>query len=524
MSSAQGRVLSLPELAELIAINLRHAHLAQLRLTSKAFHNAFSPYYGLALHRLYFRKGGVPLDAVVNCGHMVKSLVVDAIDDQEDLYDALNHCRAVQRADLRYWARHGALIDKVLVTQLRLRDLALTFNGESANILQDVLQTISERAPSLERFKLDVRSRPVSMVHWDLICSLACPSLRHLIFRGFRVLYDNTNTVKQLLHIQSLSVDDGFLGHADIAFLLCAMPNLRTLDLRLYKTAESVFNMIQNHRMLHLTTLVIDAHTAHHSRMCEFIATCPRIRNFELRQGCQRVQRGDMLKLMSHFTQSGIHLERLAIDYEPTSYTEDWIRSLLEYHCPRLQELRLSSGLHFLNEIPEYLMRNGRYPLRQFWIPFAATLTTLHLESKYVYPPPYVSHYEINRMLKSLPLLVDLAIMDPIQNLSFLDGLGCVRSETKMEDQLAGNMPPLTSSASTAQDQDWSTERPFLESLRLCLADDTVFDAAEWNMQVVNRFRFLERFSVRTKVPFVQLKMIDEWQETLRPGLEFSLE
>lgn len=49
MSSARDRVLSIPEVVEQIAINLRRASLSQLRLTCKAFHGAFSSHYDLAI-------------------------------------------------------------------------------------------------------------------------------------------------------------------------------------------------------------------------------------------------------------------------------------------------------------------------------------------------------------------------------------------------------------------------------------------------------------------------------------------
>ncbi|KAI8604583.1 hypothetical protein EDD21DRAFT_365935 [Dissophora ornata] len=294
------------------------------------------------------------------CGHMVKSLVVDAVNDQHDLLCALDHCGVIQKVDLRCWGYDMTLFHRILDTQPLLRDLTLTLNGACArSITTSFIDGIISKTSLLESLNLHCLVLQGSPVSWALICDLidACPSLRYLGLSGIKLLRSGYEAL--LPQIQSLSVSDVHFGHDDIAFLLRTMPNLKTLDLQLYKTTENVFKIINVNegssplidKLPCLTTLRVSARWQHLTELCRFIeACCPSIRNLDLRDECKFVRRGDMLRLKDHFKQSGITLRRFAIDYEPDSYIEDWVRRILEECCPQLQELRIGSGLYFFSK------------------------------------------------------------------------------------------------------------------------------------------------------------------------------
>ncbi|KAF9348890.1 hypothetical protein BGX26_012746 [Mortierella sp. AD094] len=551
--SACDRVSSIPELVGKIVQFLRPIHLSQLRLTSTRFHNAFTPYVTLAVSQDYYKDCEPALKALANLGPMVKSLRVDALGEESNLEIMLERCRAIERVDFRAWTAYDSLFYKILESQPMLKDLTLHLCGDSIKIyITGLLKAIAGKAPPLETFSLSAQVRGDIIIPWSDISSIldACPIIQNLSFRGFNISREEDEP--QQPQIQSLTVSDAHLGHSDISFFLHTMPNLRSLSLRLYKEpAEAFYTLMgdliypSKNILTQLTKLkVVTARKSHLTGVVRFIEDCcPRINDLELGGECQYVQRGDILRLLDHFTLNGITLRRLAIDYFPESSVEDWIRRMLERRCPKLEELELGGGTSFFTETQDSVYKwrkSGEFHMKQqeekFWFPFSSTLTKLHLNNN-----ASPGWYLLNQILRSTPLLEDLAVMGLLSEYYLFDGLGndnALPRPKQPEDhpleyysfKSLGNdsvrsLPKKQREEETApfESQDWTKERPFLRFLKMGLARSVGFEADVWNRQLVNRFRFLERLSIRTELSHPQLELLGEWEETLRPGLEFSL-
>ncbi|KAG0002884.1 hypothetical protein BGZ80_009877 [Entomortierella chlamydospora] len=552
--SARDRVLSIPELVQGIVQFLRPIHLSQLRLTSKRFHNAFTPYVTLAVSQDYYKDCESALKALTDVGSMVKSLRVDALGNESNLEIMLERSRAIERVDFRAWTSYDRLFYKILECQPTLKDLTLTLCGDSikANIA-DLLSAIARQAPPLETFSLTVQVIGNIKTPWSNISSIldACSTIRNLSFRGFNI--SRQEDEPQQPQIQSLALSDAHFGHSDILFFLHTMPGLRSLSLHLYKEPAQVFHTLMGdltypskNILTQLTKLkVVATRKSHITGLVRFIQDCcPRINDLELGGECQYVSRGDVLGLLDHFNLNDITLKRLAIDYIPGSYVEDWIRRMLERCCPELEELELGGGVQFFIETQDYIYKwrkSGEFSMKQqeqkFWFPFSSTLTKLHLNNLITSSGPH--WYFLNQMLRSMPLLEDLAVMGLLSEYSLFDGLGNDNALPRPKHHPleycifkyldSNNVIPLPEKQREEEEtvpyesQDWTKERPFLRFLKIGLQPSVGFEAEVWNRELVNRFRFLEHLSIKTDLSHPEMELLGEWEETLRPGLGFTL-
>ncbi|KAF9105423.1 hypothetical protein BGX27_009633 [Mortierella sp. AM989] len=539
--SARDRVLSIPELIDHIVQFLRQVHLSQLRLTCKTFKCAFTPHVSFEVSQDYYKNRKPELQALAVYGPLVKSLRIDALGNESNLETMLEHHQAILRVNFRCWGSNDGLFYKILETQSLLKDLTLNLSGDSVKAyITGLVETIASRAPPLESLSLYTQVRGGIIIPWTNICFIldACPKIQHLSFRGFNILRNNDKVLPQ---IQSLVVSDAYFNHNDIGFFLHTMPNLRSLNLHLYKSAENVFNVIMGEHIYptknilpQLTKLKIGARRSHLPGLAQFIQhCCPCIQDLELVDECGLVRRLDMLRLLDHFNHKGITLKRFAFDYYPESSIEDWVRRVLESCCPKLEELQLGGGIYFLLETQDYLYKwkkSGESSMRdhfseglKFWFPFASTLTKLHLNNKTrMNAIPYHGPYLVNLMIQSMPLLEDLALMNMFEDYSVLQGLGRCPASNKKDKSLHS---PDQAEEKTAwlESQNFPQERPFLRFLGIGLAKGVGFKATVWDREMVDRFRFLEQLSVKTALSHPQMEELSQWQETLRPGLEFTL-
>ncbi|KAF9171141.1 hypothetical protein BGX20_008054 [Mortierella sp. AD010] len=485
---------------------------------------------------------------------MVKSLRVDALGNESNLEIMLERCRAIERVDFRAWTSYDGLFCKILECQLMLKDLTLTLYGDSVKTnIAGLLKAIAKAAPPLESFSLSVRVTGGIETPWSNISSIldTCPTVRNLGFRGFYI--SRQEDEPQQPQIQSLALSDAHFGHNDISFFLRTMPGLRSLSLHLYKEPAQVFHTLMGDLMYpsknilaQLTKLkVVTTRKSHITGLVQFIEDCcPRINDLELGGECQYVPRGDVLRLLDHFDLNNITLKRLAIDYIPGSYVQDWIRRILERRCPELEELELGGGVQFFMETQDYAYKwrkSGEFSMKQqeqkFWFPFSSTLTKLHLNN--LVTSPSLDWYFLNQMLKSMPLLEDFAVMGLLSEYSLFHGLGNDNAlprpkhhplEYCMFKYLdSNNVIPLPEKQREEEEtvpsesQDWTKERPFLRFLKIGLQPSVGFEAEVWNRELVNRFRFLEHLFIKTDLSHPEMELLGEWEETLRPGLEFTL-
>ncbi|KAF9202754.1 hypothetical protein BGZ49_007105 [Haplosporangium sp. Z 27] len=535
--SACNRVLSIPELVYSIAQFLRQIHLSQLRLTSKRFHNAFIPFitFGVSLD-YYHTDRKAALETLANYGPLLKSLRVKTLRNESNLEAILVRHQSIQRVHFRCWGINQNLLLKILESQPKLNDLTIHLSGESGETFVSYLaEAIASKAPPLKTFTLCAQVKNL-VLSWSILCFLldSCPTIQHLHLIGFKILRKEDEKLQP--QIQSLTVSDVSFSHADISFFLHTMSNIRSLNLRLYQSGADTFNVLMGDSdssrnvLPQLTQLKIAARRNQLSGLTKFIRLCcPRIQDLELADECQYAQRADMLGLLDHFKRTGITLKRLAIDFIPESCVQDWVRRILEGCCPKLEELEIGGGMRFFTETQDYeyhWRKSEEYFMidqsLKFWFPFASTLRKLHLkfmENNHCHS--HANTYLMKQILRSMPLLEDLALMELLPGFDLLENLG--RRPPLVRGDETHELKQLDEGKDLLKEQNWYMERPFLRVLKIGLQQSVGFKAEEWNRELVHRFRFLEELSVKTLLSHPMMILLGQWKETLRPGLEFSL-
>ncbi|KAG0337730.1 hypothetical protein BG000_005065, partial [Podila horticola] len=248
-----------------------------------------------------------------------------------------------------------------------------------------------------------------------------------------------------------------------------------------------------------------------------FLKRLTRLQDLEL-EG-HYVKDEDLLSIGEEWSRQGIQLRRLELPLQK-GVTEAGVEGLLRVACCR--------QLQLLNVVcsPDLVSRFWNSATGLTELPCAATLTGLHLRKNEsadrLQPGVWKS---LNRTLKQLPRLVDLTIGTKLESFEVFEGLGrnpnsspsselakksdgeqlngqlethggpeigtdsCASAETSVE------QPTSTAASASWAHVDWSSERPFLQTLAIGYSHEFYANGmADIPRQIGRRFRFLEDF------------------------------
>ncbi|KAG0034477.1 hypothetical protein BGZ81_004509 [Podila clonocystis] len=254
-----------------------------------------------------------------------------------------------------------------------------------------------------------------------------------------------------------------------------------------------------------------------------FLKRLTRMRDLELEGHYTKDE--DLLSMGEEWSRQGVKLRRLELPLQK-GVTEAGVEGLLRMACCR--------QLQVLNVVcsPDLASRFWNSATGSTELPCAATLTGLHLRrnesAARLQPGVWKS---LNGTLKQLPRLVDLTIGTKLESFEVFEGLGRnpnsspsqLRSlefagvaKTSDSEQLNGQCEtqcgpeigaisfasteargeqPIAAVASESWHVDWSSERPFLQTLAIGYSNEFYANGmADIPRQIGRRFRFLEDF------------------------------
>ncbi|KAF9578284.1 hypothetical protein BGW38_006005 [Lunasporangiospora selenospora] len=187
------------------------------------------------------------------------------------------------------------------------------------------------------------------------------------------------------------------------------------------------------------------------------------------------------------------------------------------------------------------------------WFPFSKSLTSLRLTGGTQLIADQRTTLALNRILRQLPRLVDLAIGMQLQSYDLFEGLGWCPSTHYQTTALGNVWPNFNDSAESASrttsepdctsrgwlaqrengaswlngqgdnDSERLNERPLLQTLSVSIARQLHLHLADLEVQIVQRFRLLD--DLQLTVDGDLTRYARAWRRSLRPGLkvEFTM-
>ncbi|KAG0032617.1 hypothetical protein BGZ82_006468 [Podila clonocystis] len=426
-------------------------------------------------------------------------------------------------------------IKGLISSSKNLDTLTLSFKEEALRFPAQVLVDLAPHAQHISELHitaLDGGHYPYDVnamsITYHLLVSIleAFPKLSRLAFRqvnfGGGALYDET----EILHLQphlhtfpsvtSLDLGLNMLAGEGILQLSMLFPCLQTLAVGIDNT-QSPLSIPQGVEFAHLQEFNAEYGNCYVSDYV--LKRMPKLRLLRMRgvyfdsgiyaEAAHQL----MVETFQAMTDNGVRLEQFVISAPKDSSTillaikpairvqTRYMKEILEIGCfSELQGLALDMALDSFwpaesLEPPVMLCFSAMFAE-------PTLVTKLHLGTimrKQSIRPAVVA--ELHQLVKMLPYLDDLAIDERLPDYTFFQGLGqCAVSGCTVEGHYHGTLEPEDDKGkwlwSVAEQQRHESERPWLKSLRISFDPLLVLDPFDLQIQVVERFRFLEAMTM----------------------------